>query len=355
MELVLDDTQIEEAQGCGHFQVLNKSCEGCRARKIRCQPDPNSSSGKCARCEKKSISCIFNPPNARRRRKRTDVRVAALEKELESLRSRLNGNGDSSTASLSPLPTSQQTQANTVEKEIDEIFPAEQESDPQLTLEENLTFTMSDQYDEAMEMDLNLDEVTQHQVFDKFVKELLPHLPFIYFNSDVTFHHLRHRQSILLKAILAASAASLYPPLGQALAVKLEREYADRIMVRGEKSIELIQALLVTAVWYQPPTRFQDLKFTMYGHLAANMALDLRLANGRPLDNSEGGIANQMNSLRVVITCYLLCTRFVTLREATHSLTAPQYGFGPSSSIYGSIHGLGRKKFECSQRFRRSR
>src|ERR1700753_2981328 len=213
MEPTGDDSQIQETQENRVSHTLNKSCEACRARKIRCQPNLNSSSNRCVRCEKKDILCIFNAPNAKRRRKRTDTRIAALENELRSLRSRLEGNRETSTASASPLSQPRQMEINSMSDDIDGTFVAEHESETQLTFDERFASNITpDQHDESIGMDLNLDEITQQQLLNKFVKELSPHLPFIYVPPDTTAHNLRHKQEILLSAILAASAASLYPP-----------------------------------------------------------------------------------------------------------------------------------------------
>lgn len=165
------------------------------------------------------------------------MRVTALEKELHSLRSRLEGTGDA-TNTPSPLPLSNQRT----------LSPA---NDPQISsaIQQGLTLTAShtdssgsaapDPYDEISGLDFNLDEMTQQSLFSKFKRELSPHMPFMYFEDDMTARQLRQQQQpALLDAILAASAASLYAPLSQGLASWLEKEYAERIIVKSEKFIE---------------------------------------------------------------------------------------------------------------------
>jgi hypothetical protein len=74
-------------------QNLNRSCEACRGRKVRClQQTIDPSSTQCARCQKMSLNCIFLAPSTRQRRKRTDIRIAELEKELKLMQKRLGGN-----------------------------------------------------------------------------------------------------------------------------------------------------------------------------------------------------------------------------------------------------------------------
>lgn len=313
MDLELEDADIQEApetqQEGRYSDALNKTCQACRARKIRCQQNSNSSSARCARCEKKGIQCIFDAPNAKRRRKRTDVRVTALEKELHSLRSRLEGTGEAAT-SPSSLPPLNQSLTNPAE---DSRMLSSTQKDPIVIASrtESSNTPAPDLHDDVSGMGFNLDKMTQQQLYSKFMRELSPHLPFIHFEASVTAQQLRQQQSILLDAILAASAGSLYAPLSQELVSRLEKDYAERIIVRGEKSIELVQALLVSAVWYQPPARYQDLKFTTFGHLAANMALDLRLASTRESAGQNMEFIENLNRKRVLIGCYLLCGRSV--------------------------------------------
>jgi Tfp pilus assembly protein FimV len=77
-------------------QALNRACEACRISKVRCLVNPDASSSKCQRCAKSSKTCVFAPPAKRRQRKRTDVRVTELEKEIQQMRSLLKTNTRSS-------------------------------------------------------------------------------------------------------------------------------------------------------------------------------------------------------------------------------------------------------------------
>ncbi|KAI4221656.1 MAG: hypothetical protein L6R36_006737 [Xanthoria steineri] len=66
-----------------------RACESCRTRKIRCLPQDASKDAKCQRCAKSSRECIYNSPEKRKRRKRTDARVADLEHMVQMLAARL--------------------------------------------------------------------------------------------------------------------------------------------------------------------------------------------------------------------------------------------------------------------------
>ncbi|KAI4108320.1 MAG: hypothetical protein LQ339_002221 [Xanthoria mediterranea] len=66
-----------------------RACESCRTRKIRCLPQDASKDAKCQRCAKSGRECIYNSPEKRKRRKRTDARVADLEHMVQMLAARL--------------------------------------------------------------------------------------------------------------------------------------------------------------------------------------------------------------------------------------------------------------------------
>ncbi|KAI4275719.1 MAG: hypothetical protein LQ337_003031 [Flavoplaca oasis] len=66
-----------------------RACESCRTRKIRCLPQDSSKDAKCQRCAKSGRDCIYSSPEKRKRRKRTDARVADLEHMVQMLAARL--------------------------------------------------------------------------------------------------------------------------------------------------------------------------------------------------------------------------------------------------------------------------
>jgi hypothetical protein len=155
-----------------------------------------------------------------------------------------------------------------------------------------------------------MSENTQRKLIDNFFGNLAPHLPFIHTSNLLSPQSLDQNHPTLLLAILAASAASVEPPLGRDLALKLENVYASQVLANAEKSPNMVQAFLITASWYHPPDQFKDLKFTHYAHTAANMALDLHIGDK---DTRLGCTTNATESepfqgIRTLIACYLLCS-----------------------------------------------
>ena len=130
---------------------------------------------------------------------------------------------------------------------------------------------------------LSLSKATE--IYQNYVDALLPQYPAIPLSYSVT--ELRSKKPILFLAVLAASSGASDPPLNSALNQEIQRVYATKVSIQGLKSLELIQALLVSILWTYPPDRFEDLKFHQQIHMAATMALDLGLAK-KPKGTSIG-------------------------------------------------------------------
>ncbi|KAI9672381.1 MAG: hypothetical protein M1817_003403 [Caeruleum heppii] len=65
-----------------------RACEACRGLKVRCEPDTTDAGKPCLRCAKAGRSCVVTAPS-RKRQKRTDNKVAELEKKIDALTARL--------------------------------------------------------------------------------------------------------------------------------------------------------------------------------------------------------------------------------------------------------------------------
>jgi len=62
----------------------SRACEACRGLKVKCEPDPNNPDLPCKRCAKANRNCVVTQPS-RKRQKKTDSRVAELEKKIDAL------------------------------------------------------------------------------------------------------------------------------------------------------------------------------------------------------------------------------------------------------------------------------
>ncbi|KAF8249044.1 hypothetical protein K440DRAFT_231306 [Wilcoxina mikolae CBS 423.85] len=122
---------------------------------------------------------------------------------------------------------------------------------------------------------LSLDMATE--LFKLYKEQIAPHFPAIVVPPEATASEIRRTKPTLFLAILAASSGRSHPDLRRALQKETMKAYADRIMIKSEKSLELVQALLLTSIYYYPPDVYEELSFYIIIHMAASMALDLGL------------------------------------------------------------------------------
>jgi hypothetical protein len=168
------------------------------------------------------------------------------------------------------------------------------------------------------------------QLFDTYVNDLVPHYPVVVFAEDYTAAELRHSRPTLFLAVIAAAASgNSNLELSAVLNTEVLQAYATRTFMNSEKSLELVQAMLVTAVWYNPPNGFAQLKFYEYIHMAAIMALDIGLGTkpdvlrgerhcsttSAPPERGQSKSSSPsvepdavgIENMRTYLACYLIC------------------------------------------------
>lgn len=83
--------------------------------------------------------------------------------------------------------------------------------------------------------------------------------------------------SLLSKKELTDRIGTLHPDTAKQLSREAIGAIADCVVRNGAKSLELIQAMQVTALWYKPPEKAEQTNFYQIIHMAAVMALDIGL------------------------------------------------------------------------------
>ncbi|PWY95500.1 C6 zinc finger domain protein [Aspergillus sclerotioniger CBS 115572] len=341
-------------------QQLNRSCESCRGLKVRCLPDP-STPNQCQRCAKANRTCVFVAPQRRRPRKRTDSRVAQLEREMRQMRSLLKDRlrvdessaesvdsegEDSGEPDLGPNfndpmsadtgpPSSASGSARPME--LSPSFPST--SPYQSTTFDNCAAPGSAA--NPVSTSYSLEKILESDVVDRglisleyandlvafFVTELTAFAPIVVLPPDTTASQLRCSKPVLFLSVIAAAAVSLDANLAAVLNRELIRVYAERFFIGGEKSLELVQALLIMIVFYFPPDSPLKLQFYQYTHIAATMALEIGLAskcrvspNSNRRTNRKAAYDESMaEQARAILICYHL-TSIVAMKTRRPNL-----------------------------------
>lgn len=112
-------------------------------------------------------------------------------------------------------------------------------------------------------------------IFNWYITDMAHHFPAVVFPRNTMAAEVRKHKPALFLAILAAAAGFSHPDIQRVLNKELMRVLAERVFINGEKSLELIQALHVSVLWYYPPEHHEELKFYQLIHIAAVMAIDL--------------------------------------------------------------------------------
>ncbi|KAK3383293.1 hypothetical protein B0T24DRAFT_43711 [Lasiosphaeria ovina] len=339
-----------------------RSCESCRGLKVRCEPDPANPDGPCKRCAKANRACVVTQPT-RKRQKKTDSRVAELEKKIDALTASLQatrGGIANSIQAATPQPTpagsgsavpvsgsvsSTGSRAGAASLGRDESVPAsgasrgtgfhspstvtvrewpsqpreQSSSSYQPSAPSRLPATaappavagqkrkLADTRDVAAAesareappatpqprpeevpdiIDQGIITLAEAGEFlERYTDRMSPHMPGVVFPAGTTVDDLRAARPVLFLAIMTA-ASNERPNLQRVLTKQLMQVLADKIVVVGEKRLELVQALQVSVIWYWPPERFEELKFYQLVHMAAVMAMDIGL--GRKKQGKAG-------------------------------------------------------------------
>ncbi|KAF3925328.1 hypothetical protein ABW20_dc0108847 [Dactylellina cionopaga] len=353
------------AAGSAQDQKRTRACESCRSLKVRCEPDMANPEGSCRRCAKARRECVFTVPT-RKRQKRTDSRVAELERKIDKLTATLNAkrrgenepfrdltdsdasddDDDFKSNKLYPQSRSgsgaggpgDSDQYRESEPKRQRLMSKDGESRRSSSAHDAMEDVMGDgsalTYNTVTRMDhlssssappksqfavprharhrmptpetdpssitspaqgpADLDVIDRKlltmelaaRMFSHYNDNLAPHFPAVTFPPGTTAQDIRKQKPFLFLSILAAASAIFDPDLNRLLNKEVIRGIADRVIVNGEKSIEIIQVLSIATLWYYPPDQFEELKFYQLTHIAAVMAIDCGLnkpnRGGRP-------------------------------------------------------------------------
>lgn len=287
-----------------------RACETCRHLKIRCIFDPKSSDSSCVKCTKLNHSCVVRQYYRKKRTKKADSRVTDLERKMEALAASLeaqrrlhsslhkNGSQPPGFGGLQDTPPSSvETDDASVSTgpSVDEANPvcpaqfepfAEYESEIQKFHAPAEAESFVDVIDRGI-----LDAETAYKIFYQHHQVSSLHLPFVVFPLDVKAENVRRRKPNLFLAVLAVTAGLVRPDLEVVLVQENFKNIAQKTIVEGKASLELVQTLLLTAVYVPPSAPNEGRNFTYITHLAATMAMDIELGRKPLLDQWRDSLA----------------------------------------------------------------
>ena len=180
-----------------------------------------------------------------------------------------------------------------------------------------ITFDHSDLDKKISQM---IDVATAERLFQRYMTRFMPHFPAVVFPAGTRSDSVRKAKPILFLSIIASVSygADIHAETQRALDSTFRDVLADCLWRKGEKSLEIVQALQVITLWYRPPDNFEQHMFYLMVHITVCMALDIGMGKRFP---SEGhkifqrhwqlqGRQNPMTAemRRAWLTSYFLCT-----------------------------------------------
>lgn len=367
-----------------------RACDSCRNLKVKCELPEDRPDLPCRRCAKTGRECHITPPT-RKRQKKEASRVAELEKRLEELTStvaaqasgrlshfaspseqpidRTSENAYRQSISYlnqpsppTPYHVSQDGAPSSKRRRVDDSpFPVRSSlphsrGSPSTTTAQNSATEEANSIEMSWAIASDITRFLHHTTPQQFVQrinalipperapellaryntEMAPHLPAVIFPPSMTAEQLFKEKPLLYLSVLGVAS---YGHAEQETSRTAVREaigtIADCAVRNGAKSLELIQAMQVTALWYKPPEQAEQTNFYQIINIAATMVYDLGLNQRFNIAKARRGLmgpakdiasnrgismapvnSDDLESRRALLGCYYLCARYV----ASHHL-----------------------------------
>ncbi|KAJ5114045.1 hypothetical protein N7456_002579 [Penicillium angulare] len=266
------------------------ACATCSRAKCRCVP--RSGGGRCERCHRLNKECRV-PQGRRKAQSQTSSRSVLLERKMDGLMSLLSSS--SSAQTNLPTPARGQFEAEEAhglgqhevepEKENEEAFASEDES------------------------------------LHSFRTQRLQFLPLIHIPATTTARDLKRESPFLWSCIVAVE--SKHTARQATLCVKIRELAGQRLLVDCEKSLDLLQGVLVYLAWVTLHSQPQKSSLCIYSQMAIGLVFELGLNKPAPPDlsmavsnsNAVGHMPGlkasistmrTMNERRAVLSCFVL-------------------------------------------------
>ncbi|KAL4994714.1 hypothetical protein BDV10DRAFT_176209 [Aspergillus recurvatus] len=323
-----------------------RACESCRQLKVRCEPDANPDKP-CKRCAKAGRSCIVTVPN-RKRQKKTDSRVTELERKIDVLTATLHATQkiDSLLPSKNTTQTSSSSSFSRGEENMGRRWLVPGQSNPDRSIsdltrpgpsgikrhhsgdvKDRDTAAMWSTPSQASNPSPATDKAESSgrqwsipltswstprpgnrenagvpdiidrglvsysvasDAFRRYIDEMCHHIPMVVFSPGTQMSEIRKNKPVLLHAIVAVAMGPFEPSAQGTLLREFYKTVTERVFLNGEKSLDLIQALLIAVNFYTPPENFEQMTFFQLSQLAVAVGMDIgmhrkRVPRGKPI------------------------------------------------------------------------
>lgn len=308
------------------LQKRSRACVACRNMKIRCLPVDGQEA--CRSCAKVNRQCIM--PGPPRKRQKTVHKVAELEKKINALTDALLARGqhtENTSTEASPTkdaPTnSSSVPAGTEETRTDESTHNDMDHYQRSIVERAaggayateiskdcgsyvLEPAAKDSYIDVIERgELTIESATA--MFNYWMEEMCPSCPIVVFPPGTGPQEIRTKRPITFLTILAITSPKIEPSAQPSLTVELNRQICERVLFHGDKSLDLVQAMLLNCSYYIRPRSARDLAFNQ--NISSAIVMGLEIGIGKRSKLKPSSPIEELELCRTWLACYQASTR----------------------------------------------
>ncbi|KAK6356233.1 hypothetical protein TWF718_000605 [Orbilia javanica] len=309
----------------------SRACVGCRSMKIKCVPVPKSN--KCEACLRLVRPC--ESPGPIKPRIKQAQKFQELERRIELLTSALQP--EKARTDVDPLlnygqkkpieaiPSQTATFAVGESPEYAEDFLTKHQYS-QIPVSPQSNLGTGDVIDEGA-----IDISTASNLLSYWKDNIRPIFPIIQFSADQDVHSVRRNTPVLFITILTITSASIEPTFLDRLLLRLNNLFAQEVFVLGNRSLDLLKALILFSQYHIQPREAKTFPLTQHVYNAMAMASDLML------EEKIKATANEPNE-STFEACRLLLGIYFAASASSTLLRRSQFNlFQPAYQKYGKI------------------
>ncbi|RMZ85052.1 hypothetical protein DV738_g160, partial [Chaetothyriales sp. CBS 135597] len=289
-----------------------RACFACRKMKTRCLRVEGKDA--CLACSKVNRECVM--PGPARKRQKTIHKVAELEQRINALTEALiatNAAATNAAAAANPTPPNESpinindrtndSPSDMTRSDHDPRSPGKQSVRSANFPSSGWRPAAESVYVDPIERGV-FDLDTAAAMFDHYVTKILPLLPALSFPPNTKAEDVRTARPTLFLAILTIGSTAIRPDLHPDLLAECSKRLSEQVFFLGEKSLELVQALLIFTAYYVRSKYAKDLLFNQYIHSAVVMSLELGMGRRSPRCTKHKDGAEEAETRRTWLACY---------------------------------------------------
>ncbi|RFU35506.1 hypothetical protein B7463_g797, partial [Scytalidium lignicola] len=215
----------------------------------------------CRRCQRLRKDCVYLNISEARRKPKDNTRFQKLEERLEELVSQISNINNSQTQPSTPTTSAAQTtpfgKPFSTALRYDGPLPLSGSGSTSNSASHVPSWSEAAPIPSLLHGDNEWDVVDRglltqdcaRTLFDTFRYSYMNYFPFVILPPETTVESLRREKPFLFLSIMAVAVCGNFP-LQRILGKEIQKQIATRIVMRNEKTMDILQGLLVHIAYY---------------------------------------------------------------------------------------------------------